>query len=87
MKTPTLIVRLLGIYLIYSEIFTLWQLGHVAKVPPGTEDPALFFRIYVLAGLFVGVISVVFAGRLARLLTFDAECIQGSANQSIDDLK
>jgi hypothetical protein len=73
MKTPTLIVRLIGLYLLQSNIFALIQLRNVASVPPGAIDPASGIRIYVYVSLIIALVAVVFAGHLAHLLTIDTK--------------
>jgi hypothetical protein len=79
MKTPTLIVRLLGIYLICSYGLGLLQLSTMnttvldqngARVsPPFVEHIAIAY----IVGIVTGVAATAFAGPLARLLTFDSE--------------
>jgi hypothetical protein len=77
MKTPTLIVRLTGLYLLVSNTVGLLQL-HKAKAMMGTFGTPQMqlmvdMQLYLWLGLLVGLAATVFAGFLARLLTFDSE--------------
>ncbi len=83
MQTPTLIVRLLGLYLTITGIqglVTLYRMRHLAKSidlnisvsianHPLTHD-ALF---WLIGSLLVGLFMTWRAGWLAHLLTFDAD--------------
>lgn len=83
MKTPTLIVRLGGLYLLTTATIALIQIGkmHAMQVTiPGLpsvhipQNPVLDdMRIYMWLAVVVGLVATLFAGFLARLLTFDAE--------------
>jgi hypothetical protein len=76
MKTPTLIVRLAGLYLAVASVLTLVQVHKITSLPGGTvaENPMLGdMTLYTSVGLIVGVVAASFAGPLARLLTFDSE--------------
>ncbi len=77
MKTPTLIVRLVSIYLCLSCVGSLMMI-HKAVTLGGatiTASGGIFSEMQVFAWLFliVGIVGVMFAGPLARLLTFDSE--------------
>ena len=76
MKTPTLIVRLIGIYLVVTCSIGLLQLHNMASFggQAFAMNPVLAsFPVYCWIGLVVGVATTLFAGLLARLLTFDSE--------------
>lgn len=76
MKTPTLIVRLAGLYLIVQSSLTLIQVRKIKAMSGGmvTAQDQLVgdIWIYAIAGLVIGLLGTLFAGALARLLTFDA---------------
>jgi uncharacterized membrane protein YqgA involved in biofilm formation len=75
MKTPTLIVRLVGLYLIVHNTIALIQVQKIngmGGVGPAQEQIVGDIRIYAVAGLLAGLAAVIFAGPLARILTFDA---------------
>lgn len=85
MKTPTLIVRLLGLYLITSSAGGIWVTRQVRgpELPAFTANSSLQeFALIAWASLFVGIGVALFAGPLARVLTFDAEPKQRSVNFS-----
>ena len=66
MKTPTLIVRLIGFYLLGSATVALFQL----------RSMGMSFRLLgvsVWGYIVVGLAASLFAGPLARILTFDSE--------------
>ena len=75
MKTPTLIVRLVGIYLLVVSILALWGLSKMGvqtgsyqgQIPMMTQ-----MRMLLWAQLIAGLIGTLFAGRMALILTFDA---------------
>ena len=76
MKTPTLIVRLVGLYLMVNASLTLIQLRSVESMGPiGAAQQSTLgnIRIYAVLGLLIGIAGTLFAGPLARLLTFDAK--------------
>lgn len=76
MKTPTLIVRLAGLYLLVNCAITLIQVHRVQSAGPiGDAQAATISDIqtYAILGVLVGLAGTVFAGALARLLTLDAE--------------
>jgi hypothetical protein len=79
MKTPTLIVRLLGLYLILACGIGLIQIGRVHSLsgPIGIaaqqQTVISNLQTYAIIGLLVGIAATAFAGPLARLLTFDSE--------------
>lgn len=74
MKTPTLIVRLGGLYLLTSCSFALFQIHKVQAMVPGQQHHMVGdFQLYAWLGLLVGLWAAIFAGRLARMLTFDSE--------------
>lgn len=76
MKIPTLIVRLTGLYLAVRCTITLLQVKKMAALVGGmatAQDQIVGdIRIYAIIGLVVGIIATMFAGVLARLLTFDS---------------
>lgn len=77
MKTSTLIVRLAGFYLLASCSLPLLQLRKTRAMagPMGGPPDALVadFQRYCWVGLLIGLGAALFAGPLARLLTFDSE--------------
>ena len=77
MKTPTLIVRLLGLYLLTNCAVGLLQLNKAQTMVSqlaGTENQMISdFSIYLWLGVVVGLGATIFAGPLARLLTFDSD--------------
>lgn len=76
MKTPTLIVRLIGLYLIVQNTVTLIQAQKInamaGGMAPMQQQIVGDIRIYAIAGLLVGFAAAIKAGGLARFLTFDA---------------
>ena len=86
MKTPTIIVRLGGLYLLASCAIGLIQLHKAqqmvtyfgAFVNPIPGD----VQLYLWSGLVVGLAATAFAGPLARILTFDAEAREPSVDLS-----
>jgi hypothetical protein len=76
MKTPTLIVRLVGLYLVAHNALALVQVQKAAAMDRsmGLAQQQIVgdIRMYAIAGLLLGLVTVIFAGRLARVLTFDA---------------
>ena len=76
MKTPTLIVRLVGLYLLVNSAIALVQIHQVQAMGPiGAAQQSTLGNIsaYSILGLVVGIAGTLFAGPLARLLTFDAK--------------
>jgi hypothetical protein len=77
MKTPTIIVRLLGLYLLTNGIITLLQVSKMQAIGqgfPGVKNSVVDdIQLYGWLGLLVGLSATLFAGPLARLLTFDSE--------------
>lgn len=77
MKTPTLIVRLIGIYLVVQNTGALIQARKVITIIGDTavvqKQILVTNQVYLAIGLIVGLIVVVFAGWLARILTFDSK--------------
>lgn len=79
MKTPTLIVRLIGLYLVAACGIGLIQIEHVHSVAGpigiGTQQQTVISNLqtYAIIGLIVGIAATAFAGPFARLLTFDSE--------------
>ena len=76
MKTPTLIVRLVGLYLLAGCSVLLFQIHKLQaqSVPNASQNDALAnSSLYAWLGLVAGVVATLFAGPLARLLTFDSE--------------
>ncbi len=77
MKTPTLIVRLAGLYLLASCSITLIQINQSvpAEARLGGGAPMTMvstYQMYAVIGAVVGLLGTCCAGRVARLLTFDA---------------
>lgn len=76
MKTPTLIVRLVGLYLLGSGMMVLLQLQKMGAMNAGMglrqNSVVADAQLYAAIGSFIGLAATVFAGRLARILTFDA---------------
>lgn len=76
MKTPTLIVRLVGLYLLGQGTIVLLQIQKMGAMGAGLgmqRNPALGdVQLYAIIDLFLGLTATVFAGRLARVLTFDS---------------
>lgn len=75
MKTPTLIVRLVGIYLVVQSSMTLLQVQKMKALGGiGSAQNQIVgdIWIYAIAGLVVGLAATAFAGIIARLLTFDS---------------
>ncbi len=77
MKTPTLIVRILGLYLLTTCSIGLLQMHRIQTLAPNvpTQQANVFgdLQIYLSLGLLVGLAATRFAGPLARVLTFDSE--------------
>lgn len=77
MKTPTLIVRLVGLYLLTTCSISLLQLNKAQAIAGQFGGPPnqmiADFSIYLWIGVIVGVGATIFSGPLARLLTFDSE--------------
>jgi hypothetical protein len=77
MKTPTLIVRLCGLYLLVQCTITLLQLQRMGAMSGGMalrQNPVTGdIQLYALAGWVSGLAAILFAGPLARILTFDSD--------------
>lgn len=80
MKTPTLIVRLIGIYLALKSCWGLLVMATVQRSVsfnvPGVGASSAYARtewLLVLLMLLIGIFITWHAGTLARILTFDAE--------------
>ena len=80
MKTPTIIVRLIGIYMLTTSIMALVQLGRFTTAMPmlpgvNVQQNQMIgdFQIYAWIGIVIGLAATTFAGFLAKLLTFDAD--------------
>jgi hypothetical protein len=86
MKTPTLIVRLVGLYLLTTCSVGLLQLNKAQAMVGkfgGTQNQMMAdFSIYLWLGAIVGLGATIFAGPLARLLTFDSDPSQKSLDLS-----
>jgi hypothetical protein len=83
MKTPTIIVRLIGIYLLTNSIITLIQVGRMASMQQAQNPMLGDMQIYAWIGIIVGLVATAIAGVLARLLTFDSE--EPKKNPSLRD--
>jgi preprotein translocase subunit SecF len=75
MKTPTLIVRLAGLYLLARGSITLIEIRQAQSFGIGAQQQSIVsnIQLYAIVGLIVGIVATLFAGWLARLLTFDSE--------------
>lgn len=89
MKTPILIVRLVGLYLIFSRAMTLAQI-HQAYSLAGSdsfgvqqESVVLNMQIYSILGLLVGIVATLFSGSVARLLTFNSKPKEDDLSQRL----
>ncbi|HSY52888.1 MAG TPA: hypothetical protein VK785_00485 [Opitutaceae bacterium] len=71
MQTPTLIVRLAGLYLLANCSIALLQIHQMGE--RAGFGMILNIQIYAILGLVVGIAASLFAGPLANLLTFDSE--------------
>ena len=79
MKICTLVVRLLGIYLIVTAVIAIIEARgisstiNIAGVTVGglVEGPVNRMYAYAALGLSAGLTCTLFAARVARLLTFD----------------
>ena len=73
MKVCILIVRLTGLYFLFSSIAALYQLQRAKSMMGGLGSPFAGDVIGItIAQLVVGLVAVIFAAKLARLLTVDA---------------
>ena len=75
MKTPTLIVRLIGLYMILQNTGTLIQthkINTMGEIGLAQQQIVGDIWIYAVVGLLIGLAATIMAGRLARVLTFDA---------------
>jgi hypothetical protein len=84
MKTPTLLVRMAGLYLLGSGAMALVQshrMQAMRETMPGATDLQVSIitdlQAYAWIGIAIGLGAVLFAGPLARLLTFDSEPRRG----------
>jgi hypothetical protein len=75
MKTPTIIVRLIGLYLLANCSIALLQIHQVGGIGMQANSIINNMQLYAIFGLVIGVATSLFAGPLARFLTFDAEAI------------
>jgi hypothetical protein len=75
MKTPTLIVRLVGLYLLCYSSMIVVQVRQAQAMAGGQNVNGAMQSIYAfaVAGLILGGAGTLFAGPLARLLTFDSD--------------
>ena len=77
MKTSTLIVRLVGLYLLVSFTVAIIELQKMTANIPSIQFGQLpvlgNFRAYSWIGIIVGLAATIFAGPLAHVLTFDSE--------------
>ena len=78
MKTPTLIVRLVGLYLLASCSINLLQIHRAHSLLGSSgfglqqESIVSDMQLYSIFGLIVGGAATWLAGPAARLLTFDS---------------
>jgi hypothetical protein len=85
MKIPTLIVRLIGLYLLATcsiGLFQVQKMQAIAGPAFRQNDLAGDLQIFAWLGLVVGFVATGFAGPLARFLTFDSEPKERSADLS-----
>jgi hypothetical protein len=86
MKTPTLIVRLIGLYLLTTCSIGLLQLNKAQAMvlqTGGSQNKMIAdFGIYLWVGLLIGLGATIFAGPLARILTFDSDPSEESLDLS-----
>ena len=76
MTTPTLIVRLIGLYLLVYCSMNLIEISQASTqfARMGSSIPGVgTIQTYDVLGLLVSVAAVRFAGPIARVLTFDCE--------------
>ena len=82
MKIITFIVRVGGLYLLTNGIMVVIQLHRMPDFTPmptmgGVKFPSssgvVDIYVYAWGAIVVGLLATLFAGRLARLLTFDAD--------------
>ena len=79
MKTPTLIVRLAGLYLLIGCSLNLMQIRQAQSLAGpngiGVQQQSIMsnMQLSAVVGLIAGIAAALFAGPLARLLTFDSE--------------
>ena len=76
MKTPTLMVSLVGLYLLGHGAITLLQLQKIGTMGAGMglqQNPVLSdVQFHAIIELFLGLGATVLAGRLALILTLDS---------------
>lgn len=75
MKTPTLLIRLIGLYLLLQNTAALIQAQKLNTITRNAGLPlqvAGNVQLYAIVGLLVGLGATLFAGAIARILTFDA---------------
>ncbi len=73
MKICTLIVRLLGLSLVFTSGAALYQLQRAKSMMGGLGNPFSGDIVAItVVQLIIGLVAAIFAGKLARLLTFDA---------------
>lgn len=86
MQTPTLIVRLGGLYLLASCSIGLIQLqkaqAFAAQFGARQNQMGGDISVYLWMGLVIGLVATAFAGPLARILTFDAAVREPSVDLS-----
>lgn len=73
MKICTLVVRLVGLYLVSVGTVTLYQMQRAKSMMGGLGNPFSGDVVgFAIVQLIVGLLAVIFAAKLARLLTLDA---------------
>ncbi len=77
MKTPTLIVRLVGLYLLAQNTVALLQVQKLREMGGGMGGMGLQqnimvgdIQLYAIIGLLLGLAATAFAGPLARAADF-----------------
>jgi hypothetical protein len=91
METCTLLVRLAGLFLFgksWMVLHTIFQAKPLMESMMGGNKAAMAMNPafqqfamtqgYAIAGFLIGLTAIIFAGPLARLLTFDAKPIRKS---------
>lgn len=72
MKICTLIVRLIGLYLFIAPLIALFQVYRMNDAMGGMRSLPGNVTVILVLEIVVGLLAAIFAGKVARLLTFDA---------------
>ena len=74
MKTPTLIVRLIGIYLLVTGVYSLYTISQIPAIASGAAANQIELAKYTSAfSACIGLVAARYAGWFAKVLTFDSE--------------